>query len=374
MNASFPFGVIAQHDDVVDRKDYIRDMVIRMESGQSAIIAGPRRIGKSSVGREILRQMHDRGHYTAAVDLFAANSMDGFVAQLTESILANRTGLLRRSIRSLDGLRKLIGTAEIKAKLGDVEIGMNWSDTDDAHADNLLRALTLAESLAEKDGCRMVILLDEFQDIERIGSPNLLKQFRAVAQLQKHTTYLFLGSQPSLMRTLFANQRQAFYRFATFCPLPEIPHDAWAAYIENKFENGGLSVTPTAMNLILDRTGGHPYGVMGLLFNAYAMATAAGANRVDADMIASAEEQLLNHLDGIFSQQWLDVRRVKYADAACTAICEMRPPYAMSAPRSSIARALRHLQDLGIIEKRSDRGAYTVVEQMFGRWLRERLK
>ena len=51
----FPFGSMARGEDVVDRESYIREMVMRMEDGQSAIIAGPRRIGKSSVGREILR-------------------------------------------------------------------------------------------------------------------------------------------------------------------------------------------------------------------------------------------------------------------------------------------------------------------------------
>ncbi|MDQ0190244.1 AAA family ATPase [Alicyclobacillus cycloheptanicus] len=374
MHAVFPFGSVAQEEDVVDRERYIREMIVRMESGQSAIIAGPRRIGKSSVGREILRQLAERGQYTAAVDLFSVSSIEEFVAQLVEAILANRTGVVRRGIRTMEALRRLIGSAEIKGRFGDMEIGLNFADTDTAETDNLLKALSLAESLAEKDGRRMVILLDEFQDIERLGGAPLLKQFRATAQLQKQTTYLFLGSQPSMMKTLFSDRQQALYRFATFCPLPKIPAHAWEDYVQRKLEAQAMTITPAALGMILDLTGGHPYDVMGLVSHAYLLTATAGIDQVDADIVAGAEAQLMDHLTGIFEHQWLDVRKVKHADIVCLAICEQMPPYAVSASRSSVARALSHLLDLGIVEKRSARGAYRMVEPMFERWLRARFR
>ncbi len=81
-------------------ESYIREMVLRMEDEPSSIIAGPRRIGKSGVGREILRQVQQQGQYVAAVDLFSANSTDILASVLLQSIPENRAEHIRRSVRA----------------------------------------------------------------------------------------------------------------------------------------------------------------------------------------------------------------------------------------------------------------------------------
>ncbi len=96
-------------------------------------------------------------------------------------------------------------------------------------------AFALGERLATKDEKHLVILLDEFQELDRLGGPPLIKKLRALFQQQKHTTYLFLGSQAGLMHTIFSDQRQAFYRFAVMLNLPEIPEATWRSYLTEKF-------------------------------------------------------------------------------------------------------------------------------------------
>lgn len=370
MQALFPFGRIAGRDDVVDREAYIEQMFVRLQMGQSAVMAGPRRIGKSSVATEVMRRLSEAGVYTATVDLFAASSIDEWAAQLTTAVLANKTGPLRLATRSLEALRKLVASAEVKTKIGDVELGFNWQATQ--KTENVLCALSLAESIAQTDGRRFVILMDEFQDVERLGGTEFIKQFRAVAQRQEHTSYLFLGSQPSLMKSLFADRRRALYRFATFSPLPKVPDDAWETYIADKLQERDMKVTDAALQGILRLTGGHPYGVMGLVSSAYLLAATAGLNRVDADMVAAADDMLMDHLGGIYDEQWLDIRRIKGADHVCLAIARQQPPYGALSSRSTVNRALRHLLDLGIVEKVSERGGYVLVEPMFGRWIQGR--
>ncbi len=50
---------------------------------------------------------------------------------------------------------------------------------------------------------------------------------RSYFQNQKDVAYLFLGSKEGMMKTLFSDKREAFYRFATILPLPPIPAIAW---------------------------------------------------------------------------------------------------------------------------------------------------
>src|SRR5256885_15245897 len=63
--AYFPLGGPVPPADLVGREGYIRRAVARLADGNHILIAGPRRIGKTSVMLEILRRLRRRGGDTA---------------------------------------------------------------------------------------------------------------------------------------------------------------------------------------------------------------------------------------------------------------------------------------------------------------------
>ena len=217
----------------------------------------------------------------------------------------------------------------------------------------------------------LIVMFDEFQEVQRIGGESLIKKMRATMQTQQRVSYLFLGSEPSLMKTLFANQYQAFYRFALFSPLPSIPDEAWEQYITGKITAHGGTITTAAMKQLLHNTSGHPSGMMGEIQTAWLMATIDRKTTIDADVIHFADEQTMEQLQTIFEQQQREVRRVSRADVVLQKIAQGEPPYSLSVARSVVAKALLHLQDVGVITKTA-RGEYTVCERMFARWLTEK--
>ena len=96
---SFPVGKLAVGEDVVDREAHRWETPNRLESGQSIMIAGPRRIGKSSEGREMLRRVQLRGHDTVVIDLIAVSDVEDFAMQLLKAIVENHTGTLNKGMR-----------------------------------------------------------------------------------------------------------------------------------------------------------------------------------------------------------------------------------------------------------------------------------
>jgi len=367
----FPFGRLAQGGDVVDREVYMKDLILRLQSGQSAIIAGPRRMGKSSVAREILRQLQTQGHYVASVDLFSADSVDHFASLLMQSLLENRLGAMRQGMQTFTSLLHWLGRPDVRTRIGELEIGVQFPVDASPH-DQLISVLAWGEKMAAKAGKTLVVLFDEFQDVQRLGGDALIKKMRAVMQTLQHTSFLFLGSQPSLMKTLFADRKQAFYRFATFLPLPPVPEAAWEAYVDARLARQGLTITAPAMQLLLDKTGGHPYGMMGVVSFAYFLAKSADVTGIDADTISVADAQMMDHLSAVFDQQLREIRRVSHADEVCMRVIEHLPPYGAPYARSVISKALSHLMDSGILFKLASRGSYTVTEPMFARWMREK--
>src|SRR5256885_8658280 len=57
----FPVGGPVPSSDLVGRETYIRRIAERLEDGQHVLLAGPRRIGKTSLILEVLRRLRRRG-------------------------------------------------------------------------------------------------------------------------------------------------------------------------------------------------------------------------------------------------------------------------------------------------------------------------
>lgn len=78
----FPVGKVVGPSDLVGREPAIQDLTARLMGGQSILVAGPRRIGKTSVASEVLRRLKEQGHPTGIVDLFSISSKKEFAEAL----------------------------------------------------------------------------------------------------------------------------------------------------------------------------------------------------------------------------------------------------------------------------------------------------
>ncbi len=366
----FPTGRPAPPEDLVDRHPFIDEAVERLSMGHDIMLAGPRRIGKSSVAGEIVRRLRSRGAYTAYVDVFRTTSIEAFATRLLEAVVANRTGLFSRAARDMRELRKWLGQARISAKVHDLELGVALIDRPVNPADLLELALTTAETIAASDQRRMGILIDEFQDVHKLGGPEILKRMRSIIQLQQHTVYVFLGSQAHLMRDLFGNSEEAFFRFAIQMHLPPIPWDEWQRYIEDRLATQDMTIRDTALSVLEEKTGGHPHGVMVVTEAALLHARLGGKAVIEADdALYGYADALEGTLGAIYTQQWAAVRAHKHAANTLLAIAEGREPYADATHRSGIAKAITYLEAQGILITEG-RGRHRLVEPMFGQWVR----
>ncbi len=299
----FPVGTLAGSDDVVDREQFMADATAQLASGQSLVIAGPRRIGKTSVSQEILRRLAREGFYTAYVDLFLVTNVEALAAAITQAVLENRVGLANRAIRTWTEVKDWVASLTLRQRLAGAELELSLHVAHPTPEQMLVAAINLAEHLAARDGRRLVMLFDEFQDVERLGATPLVQRLRALFQEQRHSTYLFLGSQADLLRTLFTDRRQALYRFALLMDLPPVAAADWLKYLQRKFLAVGLNISAQACADLIRRTGGHPYGVMQVANRTYLAAEAADVRDVTADLVAAAYEDVLRVLDRVFEEE-----------------------------------------------------------------------
>ncbi len=302
------------------------------------------------------------------MDLFRVTSVEELAVRLLASVAENRVGSWPRAVKSLAHLAEVLRTASVSAKLHDLELALSLAAPAPSPVEALEVALAAGETMAARDGRRLVVLLDEFQEVERLGGPPLLQRMRSVMQSQPHCAYLFLGSEPSLLRTLFSQQTAAFSRFALPLSMPPVPDAAWREYLTRKLAQTGVTITDAAASLLLERTGGHPWCTMEVASEAWVLR--GDGNAIDAEHVAVAYGQALHRLSPVYEGLLLNVRRTRHADAVLGRIADGLPPYGGSVNSAAFTRALRHLTETGVLERGSGRGEYVLVEKMFGDWVR----
>ncbi|MDA8144723.1 MAG: hypothetical protein M0Z27_01485, partial [Thermaerobacter sp.] len=190
--------------------------------------------------------------------------------------------------------------------------------------------------MAERDGRRVVVLLDELQETGRLEGQGL----RANPRPQRRTAYRLLGSRMTFLCSLFADRGQAFYRFAVLEDRPAVPEDAWRSYPGDRLAERGIGATARVLDLLLERTGGHPHCTVVVAYHAC----------LQTGMHADATlDRALEQMDSAHEAMGQGLRRAARADRVLAALALGGRPYTMGIPGSQVSRALRQLQEGSVL-------------------------
>lgn len=357
----FPTDDPVPADMMIGRRGDVDEIAQALASGVNVVLAGPRRTGKTSVAEAALEQLGQSGLYTASIDLFKRRDAMDLAEGFAQSILANR-GAIRRL---LAGIRNTAGaaadaatvtaTARVQAELGEaVEVALrpNVATRDPGQA--LRSALELPQRIATADKTRVVVFLDEFQDIASpahpFGDPDrLTKQMRAIFQRSPDVSFLFAGSIEHVMRDLFGPSDRALSQFGSFRELSPITDGEWRAGLEARFAQAEVTVDAPALDTLLTLGDGHPRSMMLIAREAVAAAWSSTSGRVSASEAQAGWEMAISS-DRLRHEQALErIKLTKQALAVAMRVARGQPPYP-GLPPSAAQRALRALETAGFVE------------------------
>lgn len=196
----FPYQGPLEPEQVRGRLDLVAELTERVTEHRVTALLGPRRFGKTSVLRRVAADVIHGGAAVVWVDLYEVASMADLAARLDEA-LARVTGTFAAKAASI--------AAAASINLGLVRLELRAPTRE--RADPLLTTHALLDVLTRTVvDTPTVLVIDEFSSIARVdGAAGLLR-----THLQHHYQELglvFAGSEPSMMRTLFAEQAQPFY-------------------------------------------------------------------------------------------------------------------------------------------------------------------
>jgi len=358
-------------DELIDRERELTALLERAAGGRNSRLTGPRRFGKTTLLRRVLRDAEREGLIPVYIDLYGVITTADVSARLELAYERQLDGALRRWFTALR--RSLRPAGRVSAGIASVEVSAPpaGSSADDG-ARALLERLATPARLHEKTGQVVLVVFDEFQALLGAGS-QLDAVFRS--EIQHHgsgVSYVFAGSHPGMMRELFADRRRPFFDQAAPIQLPPLPDVALADRIGATFEAGGRECA-AVLDPLLELAAGHPQRAMQLASHLWSHTPHGAAADVETwartlDSVgAEVEDELRARWDALPSTQ----RRVLSAIAANDA-----PLYGASTSarhgtkKGSTAPALRPLVDGGEVESAPDAPTgHRVVDPLFRLWV-----
>ncbi|MDD6007518.1 MAG: ATP-binding protein [Bacteroidales bacterium] len=241
-NKPFIFGVATSGDNFTDREKETERLLLNFKHGVNTIIISPRRWGKTSLVQKVCRLAQSDKLKVVYLDIFSCRSDRDFYDAFAAAVLKQTSS---KWDEWLENAKLFLSRISPKISMGpdpmtdfSISLEMNPKSND---VDEILQ---LPEKIAQKQGCNIVVCIDEFQQIAEFKDSKIFqKRLRTVWQLQKSVSYCLFGSKKHLMNELFEKKSLPFYKFGDAIYLPKIGTPDWVNYICGRFEATGKRIS-----------------------------------------------------------------------------------------------------------------------------------
>lgn len=295
MENPFKFGSIVENEFFTDRVKETKYICNFLNSRNHLVLISPRRFGKSSL---VLKVVKKTNRPFVCLNLQKVTSIADFAAKLLAEVYKTHTW---EKIKQQVMRFRIIPTITSNQVTGAVEIG--FQPTQDQRV--LLEDVFSLMEDAHNDTNRLVVILDEFQEIRAI-SPVLEKMLRAIMQEQKHINYILLGSQESMMTDIFENVQSPFYHFGELMRLQKLPRMEFEQYLKTRFEPVFHEQADELTQQVLDYTDCHPYYTQELASRMWQVGV---LNESQSEVMQTAIHEIIDTHDLSYERIWLNFNR-----------------------------------------------------------------
>ena len=297
MQTPFVFGRIAVGDNFTDREAETATLVSQFRSLVNTIIISPRRWGKSSLVEKAsqVATANEPDLRIVHIDLFNIRNEEEFYTTLATKVLSATSTRWEDAVMNAKSFfRFLIPKIVVGTDpSNEFSIEFDWNEVKKS-PDEILE---LPEKIANEKGIKIVICIDEFQNIAEFTDPDAFqKKLRTFWQRQQSVAYCLYGSKRHMMLEVFTDSSKPFYKFGNLMFLGKIEKSYLTAFFKERFEATGKKITEEAASLIAEYTDNHPYYSQQLAQLSWLRTT----KQCNAGIVREAHASLVDQLSLLF--------------------------------------------------------------------------
>lgn len=372
---SFVFGVSVSDYNFIGRKEEIRRLKMNFEEGINTILISPRRWGKTSLVRKVCEVVDRKKVIPVFVDIFKCKTEYEFYNALAEAVLKQTAS---KAELWMDNARDFIARLSPKVSFSpepNSEFALSLGISPKTHAPEEI--LSLAEEIAQKKQKRIVVCIDEFQQIgEMADSVSIQKRLRSVWQHQRFTSYCLFGSKKHTMMNVFQKRNMPLYQFGDFKFLDKIPTATWVEYIVQHFKDRQRTISAEQAAKICQLVDNYSSYVQQLSWLVFSLidegqvVTDEHLKQGVKDLLNSQEQLFMQQIEPLTAYQMNFLRCIlsgHHDDFGETAV---REEFQLGSV-SNITRLKTALVDKDIVEMSGKR--YYITDPVFALWFRSRM-
>ncbi|MFH2143591.1 MAG: P-loop NTPase fold protein [Bacteroidota bacterium] len=371
-SSPFIYGNTVSNQSFTNREAEVKKLFQNLTGGINTMIISPRRWGKSSLVEKVISEINkkEKSYKTVIIDLFSVSSEEEFLETFAREIIKTSSKKWQDWMKSgKDFFKKLIPQIKIGIDpVTDFSISFDWKELK-KHSDEILN---LPETIAQKTGIKIIICLDEFQNLSSFEDyENFEKKMRAVWQRQKLVTYCLYGSKKHMMTEIFNNSSKPFYRFGDIMMLPRINRLKWIDFICKSFKENGKHIKESDAIVIPQLMKDHSWYVQQLAHYTWNLtektATKTEINTALLELINANSPLYQKEIESISNTQLNLLKAVLKGERQFTSTAVMRN-YKLGTPRN-VSKNKTILINSDLIHEID--GVYEFVDPAFELWFRK---
>ena len=296
-NTPFVFGKLATEMEFTDREKESAQLASNFRSLVNTIIVSPRRWGKTSLVNRVAEQLLETESdlKICQIDLFNIRTQEEFYLTLASEILKSTSSKWEELAQNAkEFLSRLLPRISFSPDAqSEISFGIDWEEL----KKNPDEILDLAETIAVKQGIKIVVCIDEFQSLADFEEPLAFqKKLRSHWQRHTHVTYCLYGSKRHMLLDVFTNPSMPFYKFGDLMFLEKISEAKWVEFIQRRFTETSKEIGNDDAVLITQLTEYHSYYVQQLAQQVWLRT----GQKCTSSIVSEAHQGIVNQLSLLF--------------------------------------------------------------------------
>jgi uncharacterized protein len=373
MKASpFIYGQTVSSNAFTNREHELEKLQSNLLQGINTMLISPRRWGKSSLVEKAVNNIRKKhpNHKTIVIDLFSVGTEKEFLEIFTREVLKAASDKWEERLRlAKDIFKMLVPSINLGTDpYSEVSISFDIKELK-KYSDEILE---LPEKLAIKKKIKLVICLDEFQNLATFaGYRELEKKMRAVWQRQKSVTYCLYGSKRHMMTEIFNNPSKPFYRFGDIMLLKKIAEKKWTDFLISAFNRSGKTIGKDAAVKIPQLMKCHSWYVQQLAHYTWNLTSRkANLNEVEkalSEVIMANSPLFQKEVESLSGTQVNLLKAMVKGESKFTSV-EVMHKFHLGTP-NNVSKNKKMLIENDLIAE--EENIYDFVDPVFGLWFRK---
>ncbi|EOZ96144.1 hypothetical protein A33Q_2737 [Indibacter alkaliphilus LW1] len=354
-----------------DREEETRSVLSMLKGGESCLLLGIRRLGKTALVHHILGKLPG-GWQGIYLDILHTENEKDFLNALASGLLQSIPEKSALGKKVWDFIKSLRPTLSFDPLSGIPQVGLEVKDSP-------RQVRNIVEFLGQQN-TTLVIAIDEFQQIGNYPEQNTDAWLRGLVQSLPNLRFIFAGSQQHILSGMFSDPGRPFFKSASPLKIGKIDQQQYADFIQDKFTEAGKNLSPSIVGQMLEWTMCHTYYVQ-LLCNRVFLSGEKNIEeslwRREASKILQEQEPFFFHYRSLLThQQWKLLKAIAKDKEVLEPTSKAFVSHHELGSPATVLRSLEALQVKELIfkEYRQDgKEFYGVYDVLFQRWMDRQL-